>query len=161
MGVSGSGKTTVGHALSKELGWSFFDGDDYHPPDNIAKMSRGIPLDDRDRQNWLESLSALLSEKKDSGEALVLACSALKRNYQEILRSSREDMKFVYLAGDFDLILDRMQSRQAHFMKAQMLASQFEILEPPPDGLVINIDQPVTSIVQEILEALEFDLDPH
>jgi carbohydrate kinase (thermoresistant glucokinase family) len=103
----------------------------------------------------------LLYEKKVSGEALVLACSALKRNYQEILRSNREDVKFVYLAGEFDLILDRMQSRQAHFMKAQMLASQFKILEPPPDALVINIDQPVASIVQEILKALEFDLDPH
>jgi len=161
MGVSGSGKTTIGHALSEELGWSFFDGDDYHPPENIAKMSQGIPLDDRDRQKWLESLSTLLSIQKASGEASVLACSALKRNYQEQLRGNRKDLKFVYLAGDFDLILERMQARRKHFMRAQMLASQFEILEPPPDALVINTDQPVATIVQEILKALEFDLDPH
>lgn len=161
MGVSGSGKTTVGHALADELGWSFIDGDDFHPPENIVKMSQGIPLDDRDRQEWLKTLSTLLSNQKASGEASVLACSALKRNYQEQLRGNRKDLKFVYLAGDFDLIMDRMRTRRKHFMKAQMLASQFEILDPPPDAMVINIDQPVASIVDEILKALDFDLDPH
>ena len=161
MGVSGSGKSTIGHALSEELGWSFYDGDDFHTPENIAKMSEGIPLDDQDRIKWLDSLSLLLLEKKATGEALVLACSALKRTYQEQLRGNRTDLKFVYLAGDFDLIMDRMNSRQAHFMKAQLLESQFEILDPPPDALEINIEQPVSSIVQAILTELEHDLDSH
>ncbi|MBK5107529.1 MAG: gluconokinase [Anaerolineales bacterium] len=151
MGVSGSGKTTVGQALSSALGWPFIDGDDFHSPENVKKMSRGIPLSDEDRLHWLETLSHLLSENHHRGENLVLACSALKRIYRDQLRSNHADLIFVYLAGDIDMIRQRMQAREVHYMKPGMLESQFQILEPPQNALQINIDRPINEIVQEII----------
>jgi gluconokinase len=152
MGVSGSGKTTIGNALSSQLDWSFYDGDNYHPDENIEKMSRGIPLSDEDRLIWLEILSKLLAEKYLAGENLVLACSALKQVYRHKLRSKNGHLTFVYLKGDFELIWQRMRTRQEHYMKPEMLRSQFDILEPPHDALSLNINRPVTENVQAIIE---------
>ena len=152
MGVSGSGKTTIGNALSLQLDWSFYDGDDYHPDENVEKMSRGIPLRDEDRLIWLEILSNLLAEKYLAGENLVLACSALKQVYRQKLRSKNGHLTFVYLKGEFDLIWERMSTRQEHYMKPEMLRSQFEILEPPQDALTLNIHRSVSENVQAIIE---------
>lgn len=151
MGVSGSGKTTIGQALSTTTGWSFYDGDDYHPLENIEKMSQGIPLNDDDRLIWLETLSELISEKSSSGEDLILACSALKRAYRQKLRSKNRDVLFVFLEGDFDLIWQRMQLRKSHYMKPEMLKSQFAILEPPVEALNLSIERPVAELVAAIL----------
>lgn len=159
MGVSGSGKTSIGQALSSELDWSFYDGDDYHPPENVEKMSRGIPLSDEDRFIWLEILSNLLAEKYLAGENLVLACSALKQVYREKLRSNKAHLTFVYLEGDFDLISERMRARQEHYMKPEMLRSQFEILEPPQDALTLSINRPVSENVNTIIEYLSEEHD--
>ena len=152
MGVSGSGKTTIGNALSSQLDWSFYDGDDYHPDENIEKMSRGIPLSDEDRLTWLEILSNLLAEKYLAGENLVLACSALKQVYRQKLRSKNRNLIFIYLKGDFELIWQRMRTRQEHYMKPEMLRSQFDILEPPQDALSLDIHRPVPENVQAIIE---------
>ena len=152
MGVSGSGKTTIGNALSSQLDWSSYDGDDYHPDENIEKMSRGIPLSDEDRLTWLEILSNLLAEKYLAGENLVLACSALKQVYRQKLRSKNRNLIFIYLKGDFELIWQRMRTRQEHYMKPEMLRSQFDILEPPLDALSLDIHRPVPENVQAIIE---------
>jgi gluconokinase len=150
MGVSGSGKTTIGRALASALGWTFYDGDDFHTPKNVEKMTLGIPLSDDDRTHWLRKLSALISEKKSSGENMVLACSALKRKYRQQLRASNPELTFVYLKGDFDLIWGRMENRQDHFMNPGLLRSQFEILEPPQNAITLSIDSPVSENVQLI-----------
>jgi gluconokinase len=154
MGVSGSGKTSIGQALSTRLGWSFYDGDDYHSPKAIEKMSHGIPLNDEDRHPWLEALSDLVSDKHEAGENLVLACSALKKSYRRHLRSANEDLQFVYLEGDFELIWSRMQARLDHYMKPEMLQSQFEALEIPEDALKVNIKQPISRILEEIIRVI-------
>jgi len=155
MGVSGSGKTSIGQALSARLGWSFYDGDDFHSPQAVEKMSLGIPLNDEDRFPWLESLSNLISEKNKAGENLILACSALKKSYRQRLRSGNENLVFVYLDGNYDLIWSRMQTRADHYMKAEMLQSQFDDLEIPQNALRVNIDQPVSAILEEIIEFIE------
>jgi len=151
MGVSGSGKTTIGQALSSALGWPLYDGDDYHSPENVKKMSLGIPLSDEDRLHWLETLSHLLNENYHRGENLVLACSALKRIYRDQLRSNHANLNFVYLEGDIDMIRQRMLAREEHYMEPGMLESQFQILEPPQNALQINIDRPINEIIQEII----------
>ena len=152
MGVSGSGKTTVGQALSAATGWPFFDGDDFHPLENVEKMSRGIPLTDEDRTIWLDKLSLLLGEKQQLGEDLILACSALKEKYRQKLQTSIEQIDFVYLSGTYEVIWERMKSRHDHYMGPAMLESQLEILEPPEEGLEIDIDQPVSEIIPIIIE---------
>ena len=154
MGVSGSGKTTIGQALSSALGWPFIDGDDFHSPENVNKMSQGIPLSDEDRLRWLDTLSHLLSENYNRGENLVLACSALKRIYRDQLRSNHPNITFIYLEGDIEMIRLRMQAREKHYMKPGMLESQFQILEPPQNALQINIERPINEIVQEIIDVL-------
>lgn len=108
MGVSGSGKTTLGKRLAARLGWPFYDGDDYHPPENVAKMAAGIPLTDEDRVSWLETLAELISQSLARGENGVLACSALKGKYREILRGGSENVEFVFLRGSYDLVLERL-----------------------------------------------------
>jgi len=160
MGVSGSGKTTVGKALADALNATFYDGDDFHPPQNIAKMSRGIPLNDSDRQPWLESLRDLITEHIEHERSIVLACSALKKRYRAILREGNAGLRFIYLEGDFDLIWRRMQTRDEHYMKADMLQSQFNALEAPLDDEAIVIN--VKSGLREIIEyALRFIMPPH
>ena len=136
MGVSGSGKSVVGALLAQALGLPFVEGDDYHPAENIARMSAGIPLTDDDRQGWLRALAAPIRDAKNAGTGLVLACSALKRSYRDLLRSESgvRDLQFVFLRGDRGLIGDRLAGRRGHYMPASLLDSQFEALEEPsPD----------------------------
>jgi gluconokinase len=155
MGVSGSGKSTIGRALAAELGCPFFDGDDFHPPENVAKMSLGVPLDDADRATWLAQLATLLAEKIEQGNWAVLACSVLKRCYRDQLRARNEGLLFVYLQGSYDLIWQRMLARPGHYMKPEMLRSQFATLEEPgrdeTDIMTLSIDQPALTIVAEII----------
>jgi len=151
MGVSGCGKTSVGERLSQILGWPFFDGDNYHPQENIAKMAAGIPLNDDDRTPWLANLHDLITEHLEQGQSLLLACSALKQRYRSQLSNGNPGTVFVHLKGDFDLIFSRMQARSGHYMKAEMLRSQFAALEEPTNALTIDIDQDVEEIVAEIL----------
>jgi gluconokinase len=142
IGVSGSGKTSVGKALSVLTGWLFLDADDYHSDANIAKMSRGEPLDDADRAPWLDRLQAVIKEKIDRGEETILACSALKQAYRSQLRSpDPQSVRCVYLKVPTELLQERLKQRSDHFMKIQMLDSQLEILEePPPDeGIIIQV----------------------
>jgi len=151
MGVSGCGKTTVGMALADRLGCSFYDGDDFHPPENVAKMASGTPLNDNDRYPWLARLHDLLAEHEERGETAVLACSALKKKYRDQLQVNNET-RFIFLHGSFDLIWQRMQARKNHYMKADMLQSQFDTLEPPgaDEAVIINIDQSIETILEQI-----------
>jgi gluconokinase len=161
MGVSGCGKTTVGRALAQELGWPFYDGDDFHPPQNVAKMAAGHPLDDQDRAPWLERLRGLIHKQLTQENNAVLACSALKRAYRDRLRQGNPGLRFIYLQGDFGLIWERMQARSGHYMQASMLRSQFADLEPPKpeEAQAVSIDQPVSNIIEEILQALGAEAD--
>ncbi len=154
MGVAGCGKTSVGERLSELLGWPFFDGDDFHPEENIVKMSQGIPLDDRDRFVWLSRLHDLIEEHLQAGGSMLLACSALKKGYRDQLREDNPGVVFVYLKGDYGLIFQRLRERESHYMKAGMLQSQFAALEEPEDAVVVSIDQDLDSIVGEILGEL-------
>jgi len=159
MGVSGCGKTTIGESLSARLGWDFIEGDSVHSPENVEKMSRGIPLTDEDRLPWLKELHALLIERQTQGKSVIVSCSALKRSYREILRRGIDDVQFVFLEGDYDTILDRMQNREGHYMRPGMLRSQFEALERPDESeaLIVSIEQPVEDTVEEILRAIHSD----
>ena len=152
MGVSGSGKTTLAKALAKRLGWDFLDADDFHPPENIAKMTAGIPLDDSDRTPWLAALHEKLSSTLQADRRPVLACSALKEKYRAQLLDGLEDILIVHLAGSYDLIRSRMTGRAGHFMQPEMLASQFETLEPPTGALTVDISMPVDEAVENILQ---------
>jgi gluconokinase len=155
MGVSGSGKTTVGQVLARQLGWTFVDADSYHPAANIAKMHRGIPLDDDDRRPWLRALGRRLEEACDRGENVVLACSALKHAYQEYLqREAPECVRYVQLCGSEGLIRQRLAARQGHFMNPGLLHSQFETLEPPEGALRVDITPSPEAIAAEIRRQL-------
>ena len=153
MGVSGSGKTTVGQKLAEELGWSFRDADDFHPPANVAKMSAGLPLDDSDRAPWLAAIRAYLETTLARGESGVVTCSALKESYRAVAIPDPKRVHLVHLDGDFNVILDRMKQRE-HFMKPDMLKSQFATLEPPVDALTIDIAKSPEQIVAEIRQKL-------
>ena len=135
MGVSGSGKSLIGARLARELHVEFVDGDDLHPPDNVRRMAAGIPLTDQDRKSWLMAIAARLHEAKRAGTGLVASCSALKRRYRDLLRSSGDTkVQFVYLTGTRALLAERMASRRGHFMPPALLESQLETLEEPaPD----------------------------
>jgi gluconokinase len=150
MGVSGCGKTTVGLALADRLGVPFADADDFHPPENVAKMSEGVPLDDDDRAGWLEIVGEWLADHAEGGG--VIACSALKRAYRDQLAGHAPDVAFVHLSGSREVIAERQAARPGHFMPASLLDSQFADLEPlQPDerGVVIDVDQTVPAIVEE------------
>lgn len=157
MGVSGSGKTSVGQALAQTLAIPFHDGDDFHPPENVAKMAGGTPLTDADRWPWLTRLHDLIADYLARGESAVIACSALKQSYRAHLRRDNEGVCMVHLHGSLPLIQARMAARQAHFMKPEMLRSQFEILETPSphDTLIVSVDHPLESIVQQIIHHLQ------
>ncbi len=135
MGVSGSGKTTIGEALACRLGWRFIDADDHQPPENVAKMAAGQPLDDADRWPWLDRLNAILRSEDNA----VLACSALKERYRQRLAQDVPDLAWIYLKGDFDLIHSRLGERRHRYMPASLLASQFAALEPPGNAIVVDI----------------------
>lgn len=154
MGVAGSGKTTIGKAVAERLGCRFYDGDDFHPAANVAKMAAGIPLNDDDRAGWLDALSALIRSGLQKGESGVIACSALKEKYRAILQVDPGQVKFVYLKGSYEVILARMQSRAGHYMKPAMLQSQFETLEEPQEVLVEDITQAPEAIVVDIMAHL-------
>jgi gluconokinase len=134
MGVAGSGKSLIGAAFANALGIEFVEGDEYHSPENVERMSRGIPLTDDDRARWLRSLAARIREAKEGGVGLVISCSALKRSYREILRAEASDLRFVFLKGERALIAERLADRRGHFMPPSLLDSQFATLEvPSPD----------------------------
>ncbi|MBP7962935.1 MAG: gluconokinase [Caldilineaceae bacterium] len=160
MGVSGCGKTAVGQALAAALDAPFYDGDDFHPPENVAKMASGVPLNDEDRHPWLISLHDLLAKHLARNESAVLACSALKTKYRDRLRQGNDGVKFVYLDGDFDTIWPRISARSGHYMKADLLQSQFEALEPPDadEALILSVAQPVDAILAQILRASQNEI---
>jgi gluconokinase len=155
MGVSGSGKTTAGRLLASSLDWDFHDADDFHSAANIEKMSQGIPLDDADRMPWLWQMQGAISNWLAANKNVVLACSALKSSYRDLLCSDRDRTILVYLKGDFELISQRLQQRRSHYMKASLLSSQFAELEEPQNVIVIDAAQPPEAIVEQIIERLK------
>ena len=156
MGVSGSGKTTVGKLLSARLDWPFYDADDFHPKHNLAKMSQGLPLNDQDRKPWLLAIHNLLAGLAAKGGKAVVACSALKREYRELLGTGVQGIGWVYLKGEFALIQDRLQARQAHSFPAALLGTQFEILEEPEGALTVDVDNPPDTVAERIVKGLGF-----
>lgn len=154
MGVCGSGKSTVGKLLAEELGWPFYDGDDFHPPANVEKMRQGEPLTDEDRYPWLEILAGKIGEWLQQGNAL-LASSALKERYRDILRGGRDEVVFVHLKGSYELIRKRLDARQHRYMPASLLDSQFEALEEPQDAWTVDISGTEQEAVAQVLRRLE------
>jgi gluconokinase/shikimate kinase len=155
IGVSGSGKSTVAALLAERLGWDFEEGDDLHPPANVAKMHAGHPLDDEDRKPWLAKVAAWITEHTDNGRPGIITCSALKRSYRDALRG--EHVVFVYMNGSQDEIASRLASRQGHYMPSSLLDSQFATLEPPaPDerSISIGISAPARNQATEIIKRL-------
>ena len=155
MGVSGSGKTSVGRSLADHLGWDFYDADNFHPPENIAKMANGIPLNDVDRTPWLASLHGLICSCLKADRPGVLACSALKERYRQQLLDGNDGVQIIYLKGSYELIWSRMEKRTDHYMKPHMLKSQFDALEEPVTALTTDISMSVEDIVQDILRQME------
>jgi gluconokinase len=153
MGVSGSGKTVVGEALAADLHWPFFDGDDFHPPGNVAKMASGTPLVDADRWPWLDRLAAEMAAIDGRGENAVLACSALKQAYRDRIARAG-GVRFVHLKGDFDTIAARLAARSHRYMPPTLLASQFATLEEPADAIVVDVRDSIPIQVEKIRLAL-------
>jgi gluconokinase len=154
MGVSGSGKTTIGQHLASTLHWQFKDADDFHPPENIEKMAQGIPLTDGDRTPWLLALQHAIQIWIQTNSNVILACSALKSSYRQILYQPSDPVQIVYLKGSFKLIQQRLNQRHGHYMKADLLESQFKALEEPEKALIVDIDQPPDTIAEQIRAAL-------
>ncbi len=153
MGVSGCGKSTIAAELAERLDWELLEADDFHPPQNIAKMKAGIPLNDADRAPWLSALHAKLVSTLTAGRHPVLACSALKASYRRELTRGLDGLQFVYLKGDYDLIWSRISKRRGHFMQAELLRSQFAALEEPLEALVVDVGQTPEEIVAQIIKA--------
>ena len=156
MGVSGSGKSCIGSELGRQLGWPFFEGDDYHTERSKEKMNKGIPLDDTERLPWLKKLSKIISEHIEQKAPLILACSALKADYRNLL-DARGLCRFVYLKGSFELIKKRIEQRTNHFFDPELLKSQFDLLEEPQNALIIDIDQSVDQIVKRVRHKLHLN----
>ncbi|MGY3616970.1 gluconokinase [Bradyrhizobium sp. USDA 10063] len=158
MGVSGSGKSTIGETLAERLGWRFEDGDRFHPASNVAKMSAGQPLTDDDRRPWLQAIADEIDRVCKAGQRIVVACSALKRAYREILLHGRDDVGIVFLDGSEALIASRLAQRKGHFMPPGLLASQFQTLEPPSLSerpIIVSIDATVEAIVDAIIRQMK------
>ncbi len=158
MGVSGSGKTTIARGVAARLGWDVLEGDAYHPPSNVEKMSHGIPLDDADRLPWLRAIAQAIDAELAAGRSSVVACSALKRSYRDILIGSRKGVALVYLQGSHALLAERMRSRTGHFMPPSLLDSQFATLEEPtPDEapITVSVAPPPERIVDATIAALK------
>jgi carbohydrate kinase (thermoresistant glucokinase family) len=156
-GVSGSGKTTVGEVLAKRLGWSFIDGDAFHPPSNVEKMRSGSPLTDDDRWPWLKAIAAEIARRRGAADRVVIACSALKRAYRDTLVDGHSDVLLVHMKGTRELIMSRLAPRQGHYFPAALLDSQFATLEEPDateNALTVIVDRDVDALVDEILRAL-------
>jgi carbohydrate kinase (thermoresistant glucokinase family) len=157
MGVSGSGKTTIAQGLAAAEGWVLLEGDSFHPPANVAKMAAGTPLTDDDRWPWLRAIAAAIDAHRARGESAVVACSALRRAYRDILIGDRPDVRLVYLEGSKALIGERMRARKHHFMPPALLDSQFATLEPPGSDehpIIVGIDGTPDEIVRKIREQL-------
>jgi gluconokinase len=155
MGVSGCGKTTVGKQVASRLNLPFFDGDDFHPAANVARMKAGIPLGDEERRPWLDILAARIAEWNRTG-GVILACSALRESYRELLRGNQGTaVRFVHLHGPRELIAERMARRTGHFMPVGLLESQYATLEPPADAVSVSVALPRNEVVQRIVEALK------
>jgi carbohydrate kinase (thermoresistant glucokinase family) len=157
MGVSGCGKSTIGNGLSQALGWPFRDADSFHPPANIVKMSRGVPLEDADRWPWLSAIAQWIDAQRVAGAAGIVSCSALKRAYRAHIVGAREGVRLVYLKGDMGLIAGRLAERKGHFMPATLLQSQFDALEEPlpaERALIADIAPPPEKIVAAIVAGL-------
>ena len=151
MGVSGSGKTTIGKLLADRLGWTFVEGDDFHPAANVAKMHAGVPLTDADRAPWLAALRERIDSAVERSENLVLACSALKHAYQDYLQQHEPDnVRYVYLHASEELIRERLAARKGHFMNPNLLHSQFETLEPPDHALRVEVSGTPEAVADEI-----------
>jgi gluconokinase len=160
MGVSGSGKSTIADALAKRLDWRFEDGDRFHPASNVAKMSAGQPLTDEDRWPWLQAIADEIDRVCGKGDRAVVACSALKRTYRNILVHGRDDVRIVFLDGTEALIASRLAARRGHFMPPGLLASQFKTLEPPAldeRAVTVSIDATVDTIVEDIIGQLKLE----
>ena len=159
MGVCASGKSTIAEQLAISLNARFIDGDDLHPPANIDKMSRGEPLDDADRAPWLDSVADAAHNFESKNETGVIVCSALKKHYRDRIRQGNRQIYFVYLHGDYQLILQRIQARSGHFMKQNMVDSQFAALEIPlnePNTLIVDINHSVDNIVSQAVDFLQY-----
>jgi gluconokinase len=154
MGVAGVGKTTVGRLLAEKQGWAFFDADDFHPAANVEKMSSGIPLTDEDRWPWLAQLRESMRTEAAAGGNAIYACSALRNSYREYLAEAGSFVRFVYLKGDRELILERIRTRAGHFMREEMLAGQFQVLEEPEGCLTVEVDAPPAEVVRRVREGL-------
>jgi len=160
MGVSGSGKSTIAEKLAERLGWRCEDGDKFHPASNVAKMSAGQPLTDEDRRPWLQAIADEIDRVCKAGEHAVIACSALKHAYRDILVHGRSDVRIIFLKGTQALIADRLALRKGHFMPAGLLDSQFKTLEPPSASehpVTVSIDDSVETIVDDILRQLKLN----
>lgn len=149
-GVAGTGKTTVGRLLAAELGWNYHEADDFHSATNKAKMGAGQPLDDDDRAPWLAAIRAAMDDCVSAGRSAVFTCSALKESYRHVLLDGAPQVSLVFLTGERDVLLARMQQRAGHYMKPGMLDSQLAILEPPAHALVLDVRQTPTELVAEI-----------
>lgn len=160
MGVSGSGKSTIAEKLAERLGWRYEDGDRFHPAGNVAKMSAGQPLTDEDRWPWLQAIADEIDRVCKAGERAVIACSALRRVYRDVLVHGRRDVRIVFLSGTQALIADRLAGRERHFMPAGLLDSQFKTLEPPEKSehpVTVSIDASVETIVEDIVRQLNLN----
>ncbi|MDC2825851.1 gluconokinase [Rodentibacter pneumotropicus] len=159
MGVSSTGKTSVGTEIAHRLGIKLIDGDDLHPRANIIKMGNGQPLDDHDRAPWLERIRDAAFSLEHKSEIGIIVCSALKKTYRDLIREGNEGVKFLFLEGSFDLVLERMKQRKGHYMKTEMLKSQFDTLEVPgedePDVIHIDIDGSFDTVVERCVYALK------
>lgn len=154
MGVSACGKSDIGTRLAQALGAPFIEGDRFHPPENVAKMSAGIPLDDDDRRGWLQALRAEIERAWTTDPVVVLSCSALKRAYRDVLRGDGGDVRFVHLHGDRDLIAQRMAARSGHFMPVSLLDSQLrtlEALQPDERGVTLDVREPPQRLVEQVM----------
>ena len=159
MGTTGAGKTTVGKILAARLCWTFLDADDFHPPANIEKMHHGIPLTDADRLPWLEKIHAELLRQTPSGRNIVLACSALKQSYRDLL-SSELDVRIVYLRGTYDVMRQRIEFRHGHFAGQGILAGQFADLEEPRNALVLDVSRSPQQLAAEVVAGLSLSGSP-
>jgi gluconokinase len=160
MGVSGSGKSTIADSLAARLGWRCEDGDKFHPASNVAKMSAGHPLTDEDRRPWLQAIAVEIDRVCKAGERTVIACSALKRAYRDILVHGRNDVRIVFLKGTQELIAGRLAARKGHFMPPGLLTSQFATLEPPEANehpVTVSIDAAVETIIDDIIRQLKLE----